>query len=215
RSSDLPPCSTIQHAPFSATPSTAGITQKSRSFSSCGSWIAPRSTLPASPGRSEAHFRAVLYSGISSNALASRPPTSITLFSNFSRRFPSRGGAKRDKSGRSSGAGAAASSAAMISSRADTFPPLRAEALLRHRRQLALPAPGIGQQRREQARQLAGDPVRPGMRQNPRADPRDSALVPGNQPARSQLSPPGEQLMVQIDPHRADVGAGAAQRGGE
>src|SRR6266481_8260585 len=166
-------CWTIQQAPFSATPSSAGRTQKSTSCRSCGSDTDARSTLAfATPGTSETTLRAAAYSGIARSASSSgpststqRPPTSTTLFANRSRRSGYCTALRRARSGSGAGAGTASRSALRISSRADTLPPLRAEALARHRRQLALSGPGIGDARSEDAQQLSEDAIGPGPRQ--------------------------------------------------
>src|SRR5438105_10237301 len=91
-------------------------------------------------------------------------------------------------SGSGTSAGEAAAIAFRISSRADTLPPLRAEALLRHLRELALAGPGIRHVRSEDAHQFAEDPVRPGARQHPGRHPGDDALAQGDEAARRQLA---------------------------
>src|SRR5438094_5142538 len=117
----------------------------------------------------------------------------------------------RPTSGSGVSAGAAARSACRISSRADTLAPLRAEALARHRWQLALLRPGIRDVRREQPQELPEHAISPGARQDPSADLGDDALVQGDEALCCQLAAPGEQLVVQVDAHRADVAAGSAQ----
>src|SRR3989440_1401663 len=121
----------------------------------------------------------------------------------------------RPMSGSGVSAGTAARSAFSISSRADTLAPLRAEALARHRWQLALPRPGIRDVRREETQELPEHPICPGARQDPAADLRDDALVKGDEALRCQLAAPGQQLVMQVDAHRADVAAGPAQGGRE
>src|SRR5207244_2265960 len=123
--------------------------------------------------------------------------------------------ATRVTSGSGATNGATLRSDLRISSRSDTLPPLRPEALARHRRQVALARPGIGKVRREHAAELAEDPIGPGAREHPRRHAGDDALAQWDQPARGKLAPPGEELVVQVDPDRAHVAAGSAERGRE
>src|SRR2546428_2248047 len=143
------------------------------------------------------------------------PPTSTTRVANRSRTSGYRTVETRQMSGSGTACTAAARSAFKMSSRADTFPPLRAEALARHRRQLALARPRVRDVRGEDPRQLPEEAIGPGARQHPPADPRNHALAQRHQALRGQLAAPGEQLGVQVDPDRADVAAGPAERGGE
>src|SRR5438552_3389961 len=183
----------------------------------------PRTTFAfATPVTSETTLRAAAYSGISARAGSSgpstsmhRPPTSTTLFANRSRRSGYRTAETRPMSGSGTACGAAARSAFRMSSRADTFPPLRAEALARHRRQLALARPRVRDVWGEDPRQLPEEAIGPGARQHPPADPRNHALAQRHQALRGQLAAPGEQLVVQVDADRADVAARPAQRGRE
>src|SRR5205814_5090360 len=187
-------------------------------FNSCGSFTAVRSTLPSTPGTSETIRRALVNSGMRESSSCSelatsthRPPTSVTLSANRARRSGYRAGARRERSGASVAGGCAARIRARISSRAGTVPPLRAEALARHRRQVALPRPWIRQSRSEDSQQLSKDSIGPGLPQDERRDARDDALV---QRLR-YFGAPRQQLVVQIDPHRTHVGAGPAERRGK
>src|SRR5438874_1545017 len=183
----------------------------------------PRSTFAfATPVTSETTLRAVAYSGIVARAGSSGPSTSMhcpppatTLFAKRPRTSGYRTAETRPTPGNATACGAAARSAFRISSRADTFSPLRAEALARHRRQLALARPRVRDVRGEDPRQLPEEAIGPGARQHPPADPRNHALAQRHQALRGQLAAPGEQLVVQVDADRADVAARPAQRGRE
>src|SRR5581483_8508108 len=224
-----PPWFVIQTAPFSATPSSAASTQKSTSRSRCGSATAAGSTFARStPGTSDATLAADRYCGKASRASSSEPrtntqvpPTAATLRANWSRRSGYRSPRNRASSGNATGGGEPARTAFRISSRAPTFPPDLAEALPGHRRKIALAAPGVcaEQARRQQghhpAHQLAGDLVEPAPREHEGADARDDSLSQRDEALPGQLAPPGEKLVVQIDVHRADVAARAAEGGRE
>src|SRR5439155_22155415 len=102
----------------------------------------------------------------------------------------------RPMSGSGVSAGTAARSAFSISSRADTLAPLRAEALARHRSQLALPRPGIRDIRREEAQELPEHPICPGANQDPAADLPGDAHGEGGETLRREGAGPGEQLVL-------------------
>src|SRR5437016_14508636 len=114
----------------------------------------------------------------------------------------------------SSRAGAAAErSRARISSRLPTPPPKGAEAVARHLGQLAPAAPGVEPGIAEPARQPGDDAAReparqtvqPGGAQHQRAERGRGALPPRRKTLASQLGAPGEELVMQIDLHRAHV----------
>ena len=97
-----------------------------------------------------------------------------------------------------------------------TLPVQLAETLGRHRRQLALPAPGVEavvdqearQLRHERAGQPAGEAVqRDRMRNTKLTQPSWRSASTTAAGLVRQLASPGEQLVVHVDLHRADVGA--------
>src|SRR5258708_8391664 len=105
-------------------------------------------------------------------------------------------------------AGPGARKAARMSSRARTFPPLLAEALARHRRQIALPSPGMParrDQRQEPAGQFSGQAVEPGPREHERPDLRPHALAERNEAARPHLAAPDDPLAAHANTHPANT----------
>jgi len=203
-------CCTIQSA-VSRHPSSAGRTQKSTSCRSCG--LGHRRQVhvgPADSGRKAddlARGRVLRDCAEPSSSVPStstqRPPTrprSSRTVAQVQGTAPLE--ASQVGQRRGSGRRRAQRSQDVIAG-GHVFP-LRAEALARHRRQLTLASPGIGMRDRG-AEAACRDAIGPGPRQHPRAHPGDDALVERHQP-RAAAAAPREELVVQVDPHRAGVG---------
>ena len=99
------------------------------------------------------------------------------------------------------------------------LPPLGPEALLRHGWQLPLTCPGVEAGIQQPPRQHAPQrPRQPAQKLVEPPPPEDEArhtrghpLGERRQALRRQLLPPEEELVVEVDLHRTDVGARAAQ----
>src|SRR5512147_1725496 len=227
----------IHMAPFSATPSSAGRMQRSRPSSSCGSptWAGSKVGCPT-PGTSDAIRRASRWTGScrSARSAAGRsgtrmqgPPTAATISANWATASGNRT-PRPAVPGCSTRGGWARRTAWRMSSRLPTRGLLATavelpEGLAGRLGELALPGPpapeeadpGPGQDPQGEARQPPRQGVDPGRAEGQGGEPHPEPLPGGEQPPVDDLAAPGEQLVVQVDPGRADVAAGAAQRRGE
>src|SRR5215472_2960803 len=132
---------------------------------------------------------------------------------------------KSATSGSGAGETCAARRERRISSRLlSAAPPVDfAEAVRWRLGQLALPAPCVPsmvdqrpwQSAKQAAHQPAEESVGPGPGEDPAANGGSHSLFDGDEVGAPKLASPNQELMVQIDLHRTDVAARAAQRGCE